>query len=45
MYKFYNERGVTTMDLIEVITSKENINRAYKKVVSNKGRVQVVLMK
>ena len=37
MYKFYNERGVTTMDLIEVITSKENLNRAYKKVVSNKG--------
>ena len=25
------------MDLIEVIISKENINRAYKKVVSNKG--------
>ena len=25
------------MDLIEVITSKENLNRAYKKVVSNKG--------
>ena len=37
MYKFYNERGVTTMDLIEVIISKENLNRAYKKVVSNKG--------
>lgn len=37
MYKFYNERGVTMMDLIEVITSKENLNRAYKKVVSNKG--------
>ena len=29
--------GVTTMALIEVITSKENLNRAYKKVVSNKG--------
>lgn len=25
------------MDLIEVIISKENLNRAYKKVVSNKG--------
>ena len=25
------------MDLIEVITSKENLNRAYKKVVSNRG--------
>ena len=37
MYKFYSERGVTTMDLIEVIISKENLNRAYKKVVSNKG--------
>ena len=30
-------RGVTTMELIEVILSKENLNRAYKKVVSNKG--------
>ena len=30
-------RGVTTMELIEVITSKENLNRAYKKVVENKG--------
>lgn len=30
-------RGVTTMELIEVITSKENLNRAYKKVVANKG--------
>ena len=29
--------GVTTMELIEVITSKENLNRAYKKVVANKG--------
>ena len=25
------------MELIEVILSKENLNRAYKKVVSNKG--------
>ncbi|TWK69219.1 Group II intron-encoded protein LtrA [Bacillus licheniformis] len=31
------ERGVTTMDLMEVILSKENLNRAYKKVVANKG--------
>lgn len=30
-------RGVTTMELVEVITSKENLNRAYKKVVENKG--------
>lgn len=30
-------RGVTTMELIDVITSKENLNRAYKKVVANKG--------
>ena len=30
-------RGVTTMELIEVITSKENLNSAYKKVVANKG--------
>jgi len=30
-------RGVTTMELIEVITSKDNLNRAYKKVVANKG--------
>lgn len=30
-------RGVTTVELIEVITSKENLNRAYKKVVANKG--------
>ena len=30
-------RGVTTMELIDVITSKENLNSAYKKVVSNKG--------
>ena len=25
------------MELIDVITSKENLNRAYKKVVDNKG--------
>lgn len=25
------------MNLIEVITTKENLNRAYKKVVKNKG--------
>ena len=25
------------MELIDVITSKENLNRAYKKVVANKG--------
>ena len=25
------------MELIEVITTKENLNRAYKKVVENKG--------
>ena len=31
------ERGVTTMELMEVILSKENLNRAYKKVVANKG--------
>lgn len=31
------ERGATTMELINVITSKENLNRAYKKVVINKG--------
>lgn len=30
-------RGVTAMELIEVITSKENLNRAYKKVVENRG--------
>ena len=37
MYEYYNKRGVTTMELIEVITTKENLNRAYKKVVENKG--------
>jgi len=31
------ERGVTTMELMEVILSKDNLNRAYKKVKSNKG--------
>ena len=25
------------MELIDVITSKENLNRAYKKVAANKG--------
>ena len=34
---FAVNRGVTTMELIEVITSAENLNRAYKKVVENKG--------
>ena len=29
--------GVTAMELIDVITSKENLNKAYKKVVANKG--------
>lgn len=37
MYEFCDKRGVTTMELIEVITSKENLNKAYKKVVENKG--------
>lgn len=37
MYEFCDKRGVTTMQLIEVITSKENLNKAYKKVVENKG--------
>lgn len=31
------ERGVTTMELMEVILTKENLNRAYKKVIANKG--------
>ena len=31
------ERGVTAMDLMEVILTKENLNQAYKKVVANKG--------
>lgn len=30
-------RGVTAVELIEVITSKENLNKAYKKVVANQG--------
>ena len=34
---FVINRGVTTMELIDVITSEENLNRAYKKVVTNKG--------
>jgi group II intron reverse transcriptase/maturase len=34
---FVINRGVTTMELIDVITSKENLNRAYKKIVTNKG--------
>lgn len=34
---FTVNRGVTTMKLIEEITSRENLNRAYKKVVKNKG--------
>ena len=31
------EIGVTRMELIEVILTKENLNKAYKKVVANKG--------
>lgn len=34
-------RGVTTIKLITVILSKENLNRAYKKVVANKGASEV----
>jgi group II intron reverse transcriptase/maturase len=30
-------RGVATMKLIEVITTRENLNKAYKKVIANKG--------
>lgn len=30
-------RGETTMRLMDMILSRENLNRAYKKVVSNKG--------
>lgn len=38
MYKFYNkQRSDNKVELIEVIISKDNLNRAYKKVVSNKG--------
>ena len=36
---FTVNRGVTTKELIEVITSKENLNRAYKKVVENKESI------
>jgi len=35
--KFVLERGVTTMALMDVILSKDNLNRAYKKVKANKG--------
>lgn len=31
------ERGVTTMELMEVILSRDNLNCAYQKVKSNKG--------
>jgi group II intron reverse transcriptase/maturase len=31
------ERGVTTMELMEMILSQENLNLAYQKVKSNKG--------
>ena len=31
------ESGVATMELMEVILTKENLNQAYKKVVANKG--------
>lgn len=34
---FVISRGVTTVELIDMVTSKENLNRAYKKVVANKG--------
>ena len=30
-------RGVTAMELMEMILTKENLNQAYKKVVANKG--------
>ena len=33
------------MELIEVILSKENLNRAYKKVVANKGAGGVDVIK
>ena len=29
------------MELIDAITSKENLNKAYKKVVANKGNYPV----
>ena len=32
------------MELIEVILSKENLNRAYKKVVANKGAGEQVAL-
>ena len=35
--KLVVEKRVTTMELIEVILTKENLNQAYKKVVANKG--------
>lgn len=34
---FVISRGVTTVELIDVITSKENLNKAFKKVKANKG--------
>ncbi len=34
---FVISRGVAAMNLIEVITTKENLNKAYKKIVANKG--------
>lgn len=35
--KFVLERGVTTVDLMNVVLSRDNLNRAYKKVKANKG--------
>ena len=35
--KLVVEKRVTTMELMEVILTKENLNQAYKKVVANKG--------
>ncbi len=35
--KFVLERGVTTMELMNVVLSRDNLNRAYKKVKANKG--------
>lgn len=37
MHKFCNIRGVTTNGINRMCYSKENLNRAYKKVVENKG--------
>jgi RNA-directed DNA polymerase len=34
---FIINKRVTAINLIEVITTKEDLNRAYKKVVKNKG--------